>query len=78
MAFSAAFSFIEGGIVVRELIQELIDHRHVVPTHDRLGKGVGGNFLRCQHIPYSPPLKIQPVVLQLVDQIAFDIHVVGR
>ena len=40
---------VKRGIVVGQLVKELIDHGHVVAAHDGLGECVVGNLLRCQH-----------------------------
>ncbi|CAN3965751.1 signal peptidase I, partial [Dysosmobacter welbionis] len=72
---------VERGVIIGELVQKLIDHGHVISAHHCLGKGVGGNFLWCQHSAMLPPRvrsEIEAVVLQLVDQIALDIHMIGR
>ena len=41
---------VEGRIVVRDLIQKLIHHGHIVAAHAGLGKYMGRNFLGSQHL----------------------------
>ena len=41
---------VEAGVVLGQLVQKFIHRYHVVPAHDRLGKGLAAHFLRCQHL----------------------------
>ena len=45
---------IERGVVRRQYVQKFIHHRHVIAAEGRLGKGVLGNFLWCQHNVIPP------------------------
>ena len=45
---------VQGGVVHRQHVQELVHHGHVVSAERRLGKGVLRDLLRCQHRSILP------------------------